>query len=151
MKKFSFSLDIVLNYKNQILEHLQNEHALILDEIRAQEAMIEDIKQQYVSCGTDLKEEARRGTTVMQIHTYENYLDVLSYRIKKEQEVLGILRRKEEIKRSQVVEARKESASIEKLKEKKIDVYNKELQKEEERLIEEFVSNTRSRNRYQAG
>ena len=39
------------------------------------------------------------------------------------------------------MEARKETASIEKLKEKKRAQYDKEVQKDEERFIEEFVSN----------
>lgn len=151
MKKFSFSLDHVLNYKNQMLDHLMNEHAGILLEIRQQEALIEAIKEQYVVCSDQLRDEQRLGVTVMQIYSYKNYLDVLTYRVQKEQEVLGILRRKEEHKRYQVVEAKKESASIDKLKEKKIDVYQKELQKEEERLIEEFVSNARNKRQHQAG
>ena len=54
------------------------------------------------------------------------------------------LRVKEEQKRNEVVEARKEKTSIEKLKEKKLDHYNKEVLRSEELFIEEFVSNTMS-------
>jgi len=43
-----------------------------------------------------------------------------------------------------VVEARKEVVSIEKLKEKKLLQYNKEVLRSEELFIEEFVSNTTS-------
>lgn len=146
MKKFSFSLDNVLSYKNQVLDNLMNEHAAILAEIRRQEELILSLQQQYVDCGETLRQEQRQGITVMKIYTYENYLDVLSYRVKKEQDVLALLKKQEGIKRHQVVEAKKESASIEKLKEKKIDRYNKEVQKEEEQLIEEFVSNARSKS-----
>lgn len=144
MKKFSFSLDNVLNYKQQVLDNLQNEHALILDEIRRQEELIASIQGQYVTCARELTEEEARGITVMQIHTYKNFLDVVAYRIRKEQEVLGVLHKKEEIKRGQVLEARRDSASIEKLREKKVEVYNREVQKQEELLIEEFVMNSRS-------
>lgn len=151
MKKFSFSLENVLNYKHQVLENLQNEHALILEEIRNQEAVIEDLKDQYVRCSKSLSSEERNGITVMQIQTYNNYLDVISYKIRREQDVLGVLHKREEIKRYQVLESKKDSASIEKLREKKVDVYNRELQKQDERLIEEFVMNARSNRQHQAG
>ena len=61
---------------------------------------------------------------------------------KKEQ--LKELRKKEEDKRNEVVEAKKETSSIDKLKEKKLDAYNKEVQKEDERFIEEFVATKRA-------
>lgn len=151
MKKFSFSLDNVLNYKQQVVDALMNEHAVILAEIRAQEELIESVKNQYESCNEELKERQREGIAVSQIYVYENYLDVLIYRVKKEQDVLKILRKKEEVKRNQVIAAKKESASIGNLKDKKIILYNKEVLKEEERLIEEFVSNARSRRQSQMG
>lgn len=151
MKKFSFPLDNVLNYKKQVLDALMNEHAAVLAEIRAQEELIESVKEQYVACGEELKERQKNGIAVVQIYVYENYLDVLIYRIKKEQDVLKLLKQKEEVKRSQVIAAKKESASIGHLKERKIIIYNKEVQKEEERLIDEFVANTRNKRQHQVG
>lgn len=46
----------------------------------------------------------------------------------------------EEKKRAKVVEAKKESSSLDKLKEKQFEEYNKQVQKENEQMIEEFVS-----------
>ena len=43
-----------------------------------------------------------------------------------------------------MVEARKETATIEKLKEHKLEDYRKAVQKAEELQIEEFVSTTRA-------
>lgn len=146
MKKFSFSLDKVLDYKLQIVEHLQGEHAAILAEIKSQEEAIVSLQHKYDKCNEDLKEEQRIGITVNQIFTYENYMEVLSFQIKKEKEKLQLLHKKAEIKRQQVVEARKESSSIEKLKEKKLEGYRKEVQKQEEQLIEEFVMNEKSKD-----
>ena len=47
-------------------------------------------------------------------------------------------------KRLEVVEAKKDTSSIEKLREKKLDSYNKAVQKSEEAMIDEFVSTTRA-------
>lgn len=145
MKKFSFSLENVLNYNHQVLDNLKNEHAAILEQIERQKKKIEEVQQQYVDCGQQMKEEARKGITIQQMNTYENYLYILSYQIKKEQDMLKVIYKQEEMKRQQVIEAKRESASVEKLRENKFEIYNKELQKEQELLMEEFVSFTRSR------
>ena len=41
MKKFQFSLDTVLSYKQQILDVLQGEYARIQGEVRTQETRLE--------------------------------------------------------------------------------------------------------------
>ena len=55
------------------------------------------------------------------------------------------LRKKEDAKRQEVVNAKIDTSSIEKLKEKKLELYNKEVAKSEEVLIDEFVSSARAR------
>ena len=42
------------------------------------------------------------------------------------------------------MDAKIDTSSIEKLREKKLDLYNKEAAKAEERFLEEFVSTTRA-------
>ena len=42
-----------------------------------------------------------------------------------------------------MVEAKKDTSSIEKLKEKKLDAYHKAVEKSEEQFIEEFVNTAR--------
>ncbi len=56
------------------------------------------------------------------------------------------LRRQEEKKRMELIEAKRETASIEKLKEKKLQDYQKALDKSNELFIEEFVSTGRVRD-----
>ena len=53
---------------------------------------------------------------------------------------MSVWRKREEKKRSEVVEAKQETSSIDKLKEKKLKEYEKAVQKQEELFIEEFVS-----------
>ena len=59
-------------------------------------------------------------------------------------QLLEQLRQEEERKRAQVVAAKQDTSSLEKLKEKKLDSYNKAVQKSEEAMIDEFVSMTRA-------
>ena len=140
MKKFFFSLDTVLSYKEQVLDGLKAEHARILAKVRECEAAIERMEEEHHRCVLEFRECRMNGMKVSDIHTYENYLEALGVRIRKKYEELAKLKEKEEAKRNEVVEAKKETSSIDKLKEKKFKEYESEVQKEEERFIEEFVA-----------
>ena len=83
--------------------------------------------------------------TISEALSYQSGLRVLESQIQKETEQLERFRKDEERKRERVVEARKETASIEKLREKKLGAYQKAVAKSEELFIEEFVS---SRNHF---
>ena len=75
---------------------------------------------------------------------YEQYLRAMERQIQQAVYRLEELRRQEEAKRLEVVAAKQDTSSIEKLKEKKLDSYNKAVQKSEEAMIDEFVSTTRA-------
>ena len=144
MKKFNFPLNTVLNYKDQVLENLKTEHAQILADIAQQERRIEELMEKSQSAAMRYREDTQCGVTVNIMREYERYITFIQQRIVAEQGVLLKLTKKEEQKRAEVIEAKKEKASIDKLKEKKLDQYNKEVLKSEELFIEEFVSNTMS-------
>lgn len=145
MKKFKFSLDSVLSYKQQVLESLQGEHAAILAQVREQEAVLERAWQDYRACDAEYSQRKAEGITITDAMVYQNGLRVLERDIQRETDKLEALRKKEEKKRQEVVDAKIDTSSIEKLKEKKLDLYNKEVAKSEELLIDEFVSSARAR------
>ena len=145
MKKFKFSLDSVLSYKEQVLESLQGEHAAILARVREQEAVLEAVWQDYRDCNEEYRQRKAEGLSIADAMFYQNGLRVLEAEIDRETRRLEELRRQEEAKRQEVVDAKIDTSSIEKLKEKKLELYNKEVAKSEEVLIDEFVSSARAR------
>ena len=145
MKKFKFSLDSVLSYKQQVLDALKGEHAAILAEVRAQEEVLEAAWQEYRDCDAEYSQRKAEGITITDAMVYQNGLRVLERNIQRETEKLEELRRKEEAKRQEVVDAKIDTSSIEKLREHKLEDYNKAVQKAEENLIDEFVSSARAR------
>ena len=144
MKKFRFSLETVLDYKQQALDALRAEHGAILAQVRAQEAVIEGLETEHREADEDFTRRKLEGINILDALNYEQYLRALERRLQTEYYKLERLRRQEEQKRTQVVEARKETATIEKLKEHKLEDYRKAEQKDEEQRIEEFVSTTRA-------
>ena len=75
---------------------------------------------------------------------YQNALRAAELEIQRETKRLEELEAVAEKRREAMVEAKKETSSIEKLKEKKLEAYHKEEAKSEELFIEEFVSSTRA-------
>ena len=144
MKKFSFSLETVLDYKNQALDALRIEHGAIMAQVRAQEKVIEDLEEEYRQSDADFTWRKMEGINILDAMSYEAYLRSLERKLQEEYRKLERLRRREEEKRTQVVEARTETATIEKLKEHKLEDYRKAEQKDEEKRIEEFVTTARA-------
>ena len=144
MKKFFFSLDTVLSYKEQVLDNLRGEHARAIARVRQCEQEIQELEQMHKECVAEFEMRKVRGMSIADMRGYENYLEALGLKIRQKQEQLVKLQEEEEKKREQVVEAKKETSSITKLKEKKQAEYDKMIQKQEELFIEEFVSNKRA-------
>lgn len=147
MKKFAFSLGTVLDYKNQVLDSLKNEHGTIISMVNRQEEKIQMLRQEYSEFNQRFNESKQQGMPVVQALSYEGYFRQMEEKINKEMIRLADLKKQEEMKRYEVVEAKKETSSIEKLKEKKLMQYNKEVQKSEELFVEEFVSHNRIAHR----
>ena len=144
MKKFRFSLETVLDYKQQILDSLRAEHGAILAQVREQEGVVAGLEEDHRLEDEEFSRRKLEGITILDAMSYEQHLRALERAIQTEQRKLDALRRQEEKKREQVVEAKKETATIEKLKEHKLDDYRKAEQKAEEQRIEEFVTTTRA-------
>ena len=143
MKKFRFPLDTVLSYKQQVLDALRGEHAAILAEVHTQEEWVEHLWQEYRAYSEEYRQRSAEGLVMTEALMYQTGLRSIEREIQRETEKLDALRAQEEAKRAEVVEAKKETSSIEKLREKKLDAYHKEEAKSEEIFIEEFVSTMR--------
>ena len=143
MKKFRFSLETVLDYKQQVLAALQTEHGAILAQVRDQEKFLEELEAGYRHMNHEFTRHKLSCISIVDAMKYEQYLRSMERQIQEETERLEELRAQEEAKREQVVEAKKETSAIEKLREKKLESYNKAMQKSEEAMIDELVSTKR--------
>jgi len=141
MKKFTFSLETVKNYKESLLDNLKLEHAAILAEVAAQKKLIGGMEETEKLVNSELNDRNSRGIASHEHANYRRYLKVLENDIKLEYEKLFALEKKEDDKRKEVVEMKKETSTLEKLEEKKLEEYNDLLLKDNELFIEEFVSN----------
>lgn len=143
MKKFQFSLETVLRYKEQVLESLQNEYAAAAQRVREQEALLRHTEGRYRDLNQEFRTAAEEGITIADAMGYETGLRVLEKEIQAQEKRLRQLQEEAEEKRLKMVAARQETASLEKLRDHKLEDYQKMVQKQEEQFIDELVSTTR--------
>ena len=74
MKKFRFSLETVLDYKQEVLSALQTEHATVLARVHAQEELLEELENYYRELDAEFTERKLEGITILDAMQYEQYL-----------------------------------------------------------------------------
>ena len=143
MKKFQFSLDTVLDYKQQVLTSLQSEHGAILLRVRQQEEVLEQTEHAHRELNEEFTRRRAEGISIKDALMLETGLRVLERDIDREAQKLLALQKQEEKKRDEVIEAKKETSSLEMLRDKKLEQYRKEEAKQDELFIEEIVTTAR--------
>lgn len=140
MKKFIFSLEKVLNVKQQMLEVKKGEIAQVNTKIKEIENEEERLKLEFHDYDTKMRLELERGTSPQNVMTYKVYFNSL---IKKEKELAKEKEVQKEIlkqKREELILLNSEILGIEKLEEKQRAEYEKEARKTQERNIEEYIN-----------
>lgn len=140
MKKFIFSLEKVLNVKQQMLEVKKGEIAQVNTKIKEIENEEERVKLEFHDYDTKMRLELERGTSPQNVMTYKVYFNSL---IKKEKELAKEKEVQKEIlkqKREELILLNSEILGIEKLEEKQRAEYEKEARKTQERDIEEYIN-----------
>ncbi|MDD3429680.1 MAG: flagellar FliJ family protein [Oscillospiraceae bacterium] len=140
MKKFTFSLEKMLNYKTTLLEEEKATLGRMRAELNAIEAEIQQTTRQMLNTDIQLKKTAAQGVNVMQLRNMSFQIDNTRNLIAdlKKQQVAQ--EKKVQMQLQVVLGATQEVSGMEKLKEKQLEAYRYSLQKEEELMISELVS-----------
>lgn len=144
MKKFKFSLEKILQLKEQMLKNLKNDLSFLQMALKEKEAEIEDLWLKYYKTDNEYKEKSSSSIMPYEIAQYKDYMTYLTNMIKKKEEEKSVILKKIEAKKQEIINMNIEISTLEKLKDKKLEKYNYKVQKMEEILIEEFVSNSTS-------
>lgn len=140
MKKFSFSLQRLLDYTEQTLDieraTLSNMNAVLNSFINELAAM----KQERRGRVAEYDEKNAHGTTPHDMGVHVNYLRKLDEDIHDKEVQIVMQRRVVEKQTDKVRDIRLEISTMEKLKENKLAEYNYLDNKEQELFINEFVS-----------
>lgn len=147
MKKFAFSLQRLLNYKEQVLDI---ERATLADMNAVLRGFIEELeamRAEYARRSREYAEKAAEGTTPVDMEMRRNYLISLDGQIHDKRVQIEMQRRVVEKQTDKVRETNIEISTMEKLRENKLEEYNALDQKEQELFIDEFVNNASAQAR----
>lgn len=147
MKQFNYRLETVLAYKTQVLDNLKSEHAVIIQKVNRKQEEIKGLNRELVSYESGFDKVKEKGAAIQDYRLFDMCIGRMEEIIEAENERLKELRRQEDAKKQEVVEAKVDTSKFEKLKEKKFQEYQKAVMKADEQFIEEFISNTALRAR----
>ncbi|MCL2077170.1 MAG: flagellar FliJ family protein [Oscillospiraceae bacterium] len=141
MKKFTFSLAKLKQYKERMLEAEKNNLGILRRDLVGLQNQLSEINGIIEIKHDELNETMKKGTTPVDISVRKRFLtskkqDAALKQIditKKENEVQAQL--------EVVIELQKEVASLEKLEEAQLEEYRAAEQKEVELFIDEFITN----------
>ena len=145
MKKFRYSLESVLNYKEQILERITDEYAECQLRVRRKEEEISVLRTKQYRLMQSFDDVKQKGAAIERYLVYSAMIEAAGNAIEYRKDQLAVLRREEEAKKKEVVDATVDVKKFVRLKEKKYREYQQAMQKEQEAFIEEFVQNAASR------
>ena len=140
MKKFNFPLQKVLDYRKQLLEVERNKLKLINAKILDIEQKRMELNREYEIKNSQFEEDAKNGLQAME---YQTRLDYLTSLLEEDSKLLSLLKRIEKQQEEQtkvVIKSNQNVLILERLKGKKIEEYNKDILKDAEKMIDEFVN-----------
>lgn len=139
MKRFHYSLDNVLTYKNQILDHLKEEHAGMLRDVNEKKAEIDGMRSALHDYQDSFDSAKQSGATIQAFQLFDRCIGQMEKEIDAQKEILVALKKREAKKKAEVIDAKVDTSRFEKLKARRYREYQRLCQKEEESFIEEFV------------
>ena len=144
MKRFQFQLEPVLSFKQQGLDALMVELSAIQANVVAQENKRSAAYQKLADYDAESVRKNAEGLTVIEAMERQSCQQVLARRARQEDAELERLRREAEKKRAEIVEARKETHSLEKLRETRKSEFNAAMAKAEEKELDDLTAARRS-------
>jgi flagellar FliJ protein len=143
-KKFTFSLQKLLDFREQMFEVERN----ILADMNALLARMHDelsaLYREHAEKTAELREKCMGGITPMELGIHKNYLTALEQAIRDKSRQIALQQEAVDRQMEKVREAKLEISSIEKLRERKLEEYNYLDNKAQEQFIEEFVATSKA-------
>ncbi|MGN1039789.1 MAG: flagellar FliJ family protein, partial [Oscillospiraceae bacterium] len=99
-----------------------------------------ELNRDYETKNSQCKEDAKNGLQAMEYQTHQDYLTSL---LEKDSKLLSLLKKIEKQQEEQtkvVIRSNQNVLILERLKDKKIKEYNKDMLKDAEKMIDEFVN-----------
>jgi len=137
MKKFSFSLQFLLDKKEKEEDLLKRKIAELIKREEKEKRELEEMEQKMAFCQKKLQEKMCQRVKIPLVILYYSYFEKLKDQIERKREAIqGILRERKEIDKA-LMQVSREKKLLEKMKDKKWKEFVKLRNKLEQKLIDE--------------
>ncbi len=136
--KFRFSLEALLNLREQRLEALKEELALLISSLREAEAELQGLRKRRAWYMEEFKERQRQGLSSLEILYYEDFLSDLEDKIHRQRMRVEELKKGIERKRQEIIVASQELKMVQKLRQRRWAEFVKESRRQEGLMLDEF-------------
>lgn len=140
MKRFQFTLDKLMGYKDQVLSKEKNDLAQLRSDQLKVISEKEEMEQKLRESGEEFAEKAALGMSITEITMFKGFHNALIDQIRLKEKQISEFDDRIAKQLNVVVEASKDVNSLEKLRDKQLEEYRFRVNKSEEQFIEEYVS-----------
>lgn len=149
MKKFEFSLEKLLDIKEQLTDKEKQRLAALRQEKAALTTQLENMELLVVRKSEELMRRLQKGAIAIEVAHEKRFISMKQQEIKLKN--MEIQRKEEEIQRQLklVMDLNREVETILRLKESQYEEYLEAERKEQDLFIEEFVRNSKARQEIQ--
>lgn len=145
MKKFTFTLQKLMDFREQELDRQKNTLGLLRVELQRIYDETDELRTKIARHSEELEELCFNGAQAFEISIRKRYIVSLQQEIHAKEQQALLKQQEIEKQLGVVVEATKDVRTLEKLEEKQLEEYKAAATKENESFIEEFVSNASAR------
>lgn len=145
MKKFTFTLQKLMDFREQELDRQKNTLGLLRVELQRIYDETDELRTKIAQHSEELEELCFNGAQAFEISIRKRYIVSLQQEIHAKEQQALLKQQEIEKQLGVVVEATKDVRTLEKLEEKQLEEYKAAATKENESFIEEFVSNASAR------
>lgn len=140
MKKFKFRLQSILDTREKALEDRQIEFSLIQRNLQKQLMQLENLQNTLKHNCENFENLISQGQSIdfSLINNYKNYIDKLKKDIKEQNEVIKAVEAQLEAKKQEVIEALQAKTMLDKLKEKDLGEFKKEIDRLETQEMDDI-------------
>ena len=140
MAKFVFRLQSYLDIKEKLEEQKRNEYGFAMSVVEKEKQKKREIVKRKTESIYNLKSSMADKIDVMSLRKYNNYIDALKIKEKKQEKVVEDAVHVADEKRSELIERMRERKTLDILKEKSHIEFLKEEQRAEQKMVDEIVS-----------
>ncbi|MCI8441164.1 MAG: hypothetical protein HFG27_01335 [Provencibacterium sp.] len=140
MKKFHFSLERMRSYKEQMLETQKNALRTLRHEKQQLDDRIEAYRAEMSRANRELLRKTHEGISVVEVKSYRFQIENMRLQLEELGKEQKRMERMVERQMQVVLEAQQEVSGLDKLEEKQLEEYQRDVMRADEQLIAEFIS-----------